>query len=56
MIEINLNPTGGKKKSTRKQSVDFSALAGGMSGKLRDKFLIGAVLAVVAAGGAAGFM
>lgn len=56
MIEINLNPTVGKKKSTRKQSVDFSALAGGVTGKLRDKFLIGAVLSVLAAGGAAGFL
>ena len=56
MIEINLNPSAGKKKSTRKQSVDFSALAGGMSGKLRDKFLIGTVIAVVVAGGAGGFL
>jgi Tfp pilus assembly protein PilN len=56
MIEINLNPVAGKKKSPRRQSVDFSAFAGGLSGKLRDKFLIGAVVAVVAAGGAAAFM
>jgi len=56
MIEINLNPSVGKKKSARRQSVDFSALAGGFTGKLRDKFLIGAVLSVVAAGGAAGFL
>ena len=56
MIEINLNPSVGKKKSTRRQSVDFSALAGGITGKLRDKFLIGAVLSVIAAGGAAGFL
>jgi Tfp pilus assembly protein PilN len=56
MIEINLNPNAGKKKSTRRQSVDFSALAGGVTGKLRDKFLIGAVLSVLAAGGAAGFL
>jgi len=56
MIEINLNPSVGKKKSARRQSVDFSALAGGVTGKLRDKFLIGAVLSVVAAGGAAGFL
>ena len=56
MIEINLNPSVGKKKSARRQSVDFSALAGGVTGKLRDKFLIGAVLSVLAAGGAAGFL
>jgi Tfp pilus assembly protein PilN len=56
MIEINLNPNVGKKKSTRRQSVDFGALAGGVTGKLRDKFLIGTVFAVLAAGGAAGFL
>jgi len=56
MIEINLNPNAGKKKSARRQSVDFGALAGGVTGRLRDKFLIGAVLAVIAAGGAAGFL
>ena len=56
MIEINLNPNAGKKKSTRRQSVDFGALAGGVTGKLRDKFLIGTVFAVIAAGGAAGFL
>ena len=56
MIEINLNPTAGKKKSTRKQSVDFSAFTGGLSGKLRDKFLMGALVAVAASGGAFAFM
>ena len=56
MIEINLNPNAGKKKSTRAKSVDFGALAGGVSNKLRDKFLIGTAVAVIAAGGAAGFL
>jgi Tfp pilus assembly protein PilN len=56
MIEINLNPNAGKKKSARKQSVDFSALAGGVSGRLRDKYLIATVVAVVASGGATAFM
>jgi Tfp pilus assembly protein PilN len=56
MIEINLNPNAGKKKSPRRQSVDFSAFAGGFTGKLRDKFLIGALVAVAAAGGAGAFM
>jgi len=56
MIEINLNPSAGKKKSARRQSVDFGALAGGVTGKLRDKFLIGSVFVVIAAGGAAGFL
>ena len=56
MIEINLNPNAGKKKSARRKSVDFGALAGGVTGKLRDKFLIGTTFAVIAAGGAAGFL
>jgi Tfp pilus assembly protein PilN len=56
MIEINLNPNAGKKKATRRQAVDFGALAGGVSGKLRDKFLIGTVFVVLAGGGAAGFL
>jgi len=48
MIEINLLPSAGKKKATRRKSVDFSAIAAGASGKFRDKFLIGSVIAVVA--------
>lgn len=48
MIEINLLPSVGKKKATRRKSVDFSAIAAGASGKFRDKFLIGSVIAVVA--------
>jgi Tfp pilus assembly protein PilN len=57
MIEINLNPNAGKKKkAARRQAVDFGALTGGISGRLRDKFLIGTVFIVIAAGGAAGFL
>jgi len=48
MIEINLLPSAGKKKATRRKSVDLSAIAAGASGKFRDKFLIGSVIAVVA--------
>ena len=48
MIEINLLPTAGKKKATRRASVDFGAIAAGASSKFRDKFLIGTVIAVVA--------
>jgi len=47
MIEINLLPSAGKKKATRRKSVDFGAIAAGASGKFRDKFLIGTVIAVV---------
>jgi Tfp pilus assembly protein PilN len=52
MIEINLNPTAGKKKSPRRQAIDFGAIASGATGKLRDKFMIGAVAAVITGGGA----
>ena len=52
MIEINLLPSAGKKKATRRKSVDFGAMAAGASGKFRDKFLIGSVVAVVAGIGA----
>lgn len=47
MIEINLLPGAGKKTATRRQSVDFGALIAGLSGRMKDKFLIGAVAAVV---------
>jgi len=52
MIEINLLPSTGKKKATRRKAVDFAAVASGVSGRFRDKFLIGTVVAIVAAGGA----
>lgn len=55
MIEINLLPGAGKKKSARGgPSVDFSALTAVASGRLRDKFMIGAVLAVIIGAGAVG--
>jgi Tfp pilus assembly protein PilN len=48
MIEINLLPGAGKKKkSSRPQAVDFGAMAAGVGGRLRDKFMIAAVLGVV---------
>ena len=47
MIQINLLPGAGKKTASRRQSVDFGALFAGLSGRLKDKFLIGAVAAVV---------
>jgi Tfp pilus assembly protein PilN len=54
MIEINLLPGAGKKRTARRQAVDFSAMASGMSGRLRDKFLIAAVVGVVVGVGAVG--
>ena len=57
MIEINLNPnTGKKKKASPGKSLDLGALAGGFSGKLRDKFLIGTIVSVVAGGAALGLL
>jgi Tfp pilus assembly protein PilN len=54
MIEINLLPGAGKKTATRRQSVDFGALIARLSGSMKDKFLIGAVTAVVVSALAAG--
>jgi Tfp pilus assembly protein PilN len=50
MIEINLLPGTGKKKATTRQPVNIGAFAAGMTGRLRDKFMIGAVAALVASG------
>jgi Tfp pilus assembly protein PilN len=52
MIEINLLPGAGKKRAARRKAVDFGAMAAGMSGRLRDKFLIAAVVGVVISVGA----
>ena len=55
MIEINLLPGAGRKKSSRTgPSVDFAALSAGVSGRLRDKFMIAAVVALLVGAGAAG--
>jgi len=56
MIEINLIPGSGKKKASRRQAVDLGAAMAGMSGKFRDRFLIGASVAVVIAIGAGAYM
>jgi len=56
MIEINLIPGAGRKKAVRTKSVDFSAFAAGFSGRVKDKFLIGAIAAVVVSAGAVGVL
>ncbi len=56
MIEINLLPGARRKKAAARQSIDFKALAAGMSGKFKDKFLIFAVVGAVAGAGAAGWL
>ena len=54
MIEINLLPGAGRKKSSRGQAIDFGAMRAGMSGRLRDKFMIAAVAGVIVGVGAVG--
>jgi Tfp pilus assembly protein PilN len=49
MIEINLLPGSGKKKASRRQAVDFGAAMAGVSGRMRDRFLIGSVAAALVA-------
>jgi Tfp pilus assembly protein PilN len=51
MIQINLLP-GAKKSGAGRQSINFAALASGLSGRFRDKFLVGAVAGVVIGVGA----
>lgn len=55
MIEINLLPGAGKKKASRSgggPKLDFAALAGSLSEKVRDKYLAAAVACVIVAGAA----
>lgn len=54
MIEINLLPGARRKKAAGAPSFDVKALAAGMSGRVRDKFLIGTIAAVVVALAATG--
>ena len=57
MIHVNLSPGSAKKKKpSRKQAVDLGALTTGFGGRLRDKFMIGSVAAVVLSFGAVGFL
>jgi Tfp pilus assembly protein PilN len=56
MIEINLLPGSGKKKAARAKTIDLSAAMAGMTGRLRDRFLIGSVAATVVAMGVVGFL
>ena len=49
MIEINLLPGAGKKKATKRQAMDLGAMTAGVTGRLKDKFMIGAIAGVVVA-------
>jgi Tfp pilus assembly protein PilN len=54
VIEINLLPGAGRKRSGGRQSVNFGAMMTGLSGSIRDKYMIAAVASVVIAAGAVG--
>jgi len=56
MIEINLLPGAGSKKNTRRQTVSFSSLTAGLSGRLTDKFMIAAVVGVAVSVSAVAFL
>jgi Tfp pilus assembly protein PilN len=49
MIEINLLPGAGKKKAAKRQALDVGAMTAGVTGRLKDKFMIGAIASVVVA-------
>ncbi len=55
MIHINLLP-GANKKAAARQSIDLSAFRAGFAGVFKDKFLIGAVAAVVVSLAGVGYL
>jgi len=56
MIEINLLPGSGKKKAGRRQSVNVGAMFASATGRMKDKFMIAAVVAVVIGAGGVGLL
>src|SRR5262249_54399828 len=60
MIEVNLRPGTGKKKKAAAAapgpSVNLGSLTSGLSGRLRDKFMIFALAALAASGAAIGLL
>jgi len=56
MIHINLLPGANKKKASSKPSFNFASLGAGLSGRVKDKLLIGAVVSVVLAVLAVGYL
>jgi Tfp pilus assembly protein PilN len=56
MIEVNLLPGARSKKAVRRPTVSFGSFASGLSGRLSDKFMIGAVVGVVVSVGATAFL
>ncbi|HEX3867970.1 MAG TPA: PilN domain-containing protein [Gemmatimonadaceae bacterium] len=56
MIEINLLPGAGKKRAATRQAIDFGALTAGVTSRLRDRWLIAAIVCAVVGVGAVGFL
>jgi Tfp pilus assembly protein PilN len=56
MIEINLLPGSHRKKAAVNQTVDVRAVIANLSGRMKDKFLIGSVAAVLVGIGATGYL
>jgi Tfp pilus assembly protein PilN len=56
MIEINLLPGSGKKKASKRQSVDIKALLAGLNARAKDKFLIAAIASSIVAALAIGLL
>lgn len=56
MIEINLHPTAGKKKAARTKSLDVRGAFANVTGRVRDKWLIGTVLLVAGTFAAVGYL
>ena len=56
MIHINLIPGAKKKKASSKPSFNFASFGGGLSGRVKDRMLIGSVAAVIVAFLAVGYL
>ena len=56
MIHINLLPGANKKKASSKPSFNFASFGTGLSGRFKDKMLIGSVASVVVAFAAVGYL
>ena len=56
MIEINLLPGARRAKSAARQPIELKALAAGMSGRFRDRYLAGSVAVTVVAVLVGGFL
>lgn len=56
MIEINLLPGARRKKAAVNQPIDFKALAGKLTGSVRDRYLVGSLAAVIVGLAATGFL